>query len=50
MTNQIYPCLWFNEQAKAAELYCCALLIHNNNLTIQIDTTNERTRTNQWVY
>lgn len=34
MKNQIYPCLWFDGQAKAAaEFYCC--LFNNSKITVE---------------
>lgn len=36
MTNQVYPCLWFDNQAKAAAVYYCSIF-KNSKITSETE-------------
>ena len=47
MTNQIYPCLWFDNQAKAAAEYYCSIfnnskIISESSFAIQFELEGKR--------
>ncbi len=47
MTHQIYPCIWFDGQAKAAAEFYCSLfsnskIIHNSPIVVQFELSGKR--------